>query len=53
MRRIDLIVIHCTATRENERLSEESLDEYHRALGYGGCGYHYYIRRDGNIVEMR
>lgn len=53
MRRIDLIVIHCTATRDDERLSEELLDEYHRILGYDGCGYHYYIRRDGNIISMR
>lgn len=53
MRKIDLIVIHCTATREDERLSEELLDEYHRILGYDGCGYHYYIRRDGNVVSMR
>ena len=53
MRRIDLIVIHCTATREDRRLSEEGLDWYHRSLGYDGCGYHFYVRRDGNIVAMR
>jgi N-acetyl-anhydromuramyl-L-alanine amidase AmpD len=53
MRKIDLIVIHCTATREDRRLSEEELDRYHRSLGYDGCGYHFYIRRDGLIVSMR
>lgn len=53
MRRIDLIVIHCTATREDRRFTEEMLDEYHRSLGYDGCGYHYYIRRDGNVISMR
>lgn len=53
MRRIDLIVIHCTATREDRRLTERMLEEYHRSLGFDGCGYHYYIRRDGNVSQMR
>ena len=53
MRRIDLIVIHCTATRENRRLSEEELDTYHRSLGFSECGYHFYVRRDGSIIAMR
>jgi N-acetyl-anhydromuramyl-L-alanine amidase AmpD len=52
-RRIKLIVIHCTATREDERLSEEELEWYHRSRGFSECGYHYYVRRDGNIVTMR
>jgi N-acetylmuramoyl-L-alanine amidase len=34
-------------------LSEEELDRYHRSLGYSQCGYHFYVRRDGNIVTMR
>ena len=53
MRRIDLIVIHCTGTRESQRLSEEELDKFHRSLGYSECGYHFYVRRDGNVVAMR
>ncbi len=52
-RRIDFIVIHCTATREDRRLSEEELERYHRSLGYQECGYHFYVKRDGNIVTMR
>ena len=53
MRVIDLIVIHCTATRENVNYTERMLDSYHRSLGYAGCGYHFYIRRDGNVIAMR
>jgi len=53
MRRIDLIVIHCTGTRDSQRLSEEELEKYHRSIGFSECGYHYYIRRDGNVIEMR
>jgi len=53
MRKINLIVIHCTATRESQRLSEEELDKYHRSLGYDQCGYHFYVRMDGNVIAMR
>lgn len=53
MRRIDLIVIHCTATREDRRFTEEMLEECHLERGFDGCGYHFYIRRDGNIIAMR
>lgn len=53
MRRIDLIVIHCSATPPRVRLSPEELDGMHRRRGFDGCGYHYYIRRDGRICSMR
>ena len=53
MRRIDLIVIHCTGTREDQRFTEEMLEQCHRERGFSECGYHYYIRKDGNIIEMR
>lgn len=53
MRKIDLIVIHCTATRIGCPLSPEALDCMHRQRGFNGCGYHYYVRRDGMICSMR
>ena len=49
MRRIDLIVIHCTASRPDQHLTFEMLDNMHRAKGWNGCGYHYYITRDGQL----
>ena len=49
MRRIDLIVIHCTANRPDQHLPFELLDKMHRAKGWNGCGYHYYITRDGQL----
>ncbi len=53
MRKIDLIVIHCSATREDSPLSPLELDRMHRQRGFNGCGYHYYVRRDGQICSMR
>lgn len=53
MRKIDMIVIHCSATRADVPLSPRQLDEMHRKRGFDGCGYHYYVRHDGEICTMR
>ncbi|NDV66759.1 N-acetylmuramoyl-L-alanine amidase [Bacteroides sp. 224] len=53
MRKINLIVIHCSATCENVSFTEHDLDRYHRQIGFNGAGYHYYIRRNGDIKRMR
>ena len=34
MREINLIVIHCSATREDRCLTEHDLEEYHRRRGF-------------------
>ena len=52
-RMVDLIVIHCSATKETSRLTPLALDRMHRQRGFNGCGYHYYIERDGKINSMR
>ena len=49
MRRIDLIIIHCTASRPSQSISLEQLDKMHKARGWKCCGYHYYITRDGQL----
>lgn len=53
MRKIDMIVIHYSATRADVPLSPRQLEEMHRQRGFDGCGYHYYVRRDGEICTMR
>ena len=50
---IDTIIIHCSATMWNKKLTPLELVKMHRKRGFNGCGYHFYIRRDGEIVEMR
>lgn len=52
-RTIELIVIHCTASRCDRRLTPASLDRLHRQRGFTGCGYHFYITLDGIISPMR
>ena len=45
MRSINLIVVHCSATRADHALTTENLESEHRRRGFHGIGYHYYIRR--------
>ena len=53
MREINLIVIHCTATRSDQPFTQANLERSHRERGFNGIGYHYYIRRDGSIKSTR
>lgn len=53
MRTINLIVIHCSATRADLDFTEQQLEAYHRHRGFNGTGYHFYIRKDGDIIITR
>ena len=52
MRRIDLIVIHCSATRCDRSFPVTALIRCH-ADRFGFTGYHYYITRDGHVYQTR
>ena len=53
MRRITLIIVHCTANRAGSALRMADIDRYHCSLGWIGCGYHYVIPTDGTIEMGR
>ena len=53
MRKINLIVLHCSAPKETQSYSPEQLERDHKARGFIQAGYHFYIRRNGEIVSMR
>lgn len=53
MREINLIVIHCSATRADRCFTEHDVTAAHRCRGFKECGYHYYIRKNGDIKTMR
>lgn len=53
MRKISLIVIHCSATRADRDFPIEALEACHKARGFKSIGYHYYITRDGTIYPCR
>ena len=52
MRNIELIVIHCSATREDRRYTLMQLLRDHRTR-FGFTGYHYYVERDGTVTQTR
>lgn len=49
----DVIVIHCSATGDNQDIGAAEIDKWHRANGWSCIGYHYVIRRNGKIEEGR
>ena len=53
MRQINLLVIHCSATKENQSFTLQALEISHRKRGFNGIGYHYYIHQSGEIVNTR
>ena len=50
-RKINLIVMHCTATKPETKFGAKECDvEHMRRWGKrSGCGYHYIIRKDGTL----
>ena len=53
MRQINLLVIHCSATKENQPFTIQALETSHRERGFNGIGYHYYIRQNGEVINTR
>ena len=53
MRKIDEIIIHCTATVEGKDYHVADVDKWHKARGWKGIGYHYLITLDGTIEKGR
>ena len=53
MRVINLIVVHCSATKADRDFTEQDLEVCHRRRGFNGTGYHYYIRKDGTVHLTR
>ena len=54
MRRITLIIIHCSATPEGRNLDFETCRADHiRHRGFSDIGYHFYLTRDGRIHRGR
>ena len=53
MRTITLIVIHCSSVRPWQRSSAKDIDNWHKEKGWKGIGYHFVVRRTGEIEVGR
>lgn len=53
MNNITHVVVHYSATFEDQNLTVKDIDKMHKARGWKGVGYHYVIRRDGVVEKGR
>ena len=52
-RRIDAIIVHCTATPPDMQVTVDDIDRWHKARGWKGIGYHYVVDLDGTVYRGR
>ena len=52
-RRIDAIIVHCTATPPGMKVTFNDIDRWHKARGWKGIGYHYVVDLDGTVYRGR
>ena len=54
MRKIDKIIIHCSATKEGRDISTETIRSWHvKGRGWRDIGYHLVIELDGSLKVGR
>lgn len=53
MRKIDSIIVHCSATKAGLDFSAADIDRWHRERGFNSIGYHYIVCLDGKIEKGR
>ena len=54
MRQINKIIVHCSATREGQNISEDTIRKWHvEGRGWTDIGYHFYIDIHGDIYKGR
>jgi N-acetylmuramoyl-L-alanine amidase len=52
-RKINKIILHCTATPEGMDVDVKKVTEWHKKRGFSTIGYHYLVKLDGTIEEGR
>ena len=53
MRKINEIIVHASATPPNMDIGVNEIKEWHLERGFSDIGYHYVIRRNGEIEAGR
>lgn len=53
MRKINEIIIHCTATKAGQDFSAADVEKWHIQRGFSAIGYHYLVRLDGTTETGR
>lgn len=53
MRKIDRIIIHCSATPEGREVGLSEMRRWHLNRGFSDVGYHYLVHLDGRVEAGR
>ena len=53
MRKINEIIIHCSATPEGKDFTVDDIRRWHLARKFSDIGYHYVVYRDGSVHKGR
>ena len=54
MTKINKLIVHCSATREGQHITVDTIRDWHvKGNGWSDIGYHYIIYLDGTIVKGR
>lgn len=53
MRKIEYIVLHCSATKAGQNVTTADIEKWHKARGFRKIGYHHVIYLDGSIHKGR
>ena len=49
MRKLDRIILHCTATPEGRHVDVDTIRNWHKMRGWSDVGYHFIIYIDGSV----
>ena len=52
-RKINKLIVHCSATPEGKNITVEDIDKWHKQRGWKCIGYHYVIYLDGSVHKGR
>ncbi len=53
MRKINHIVVHCSATKAGKDFDVNDIRRWHKQRGWSDVGYHYVIKLDGTVQKGR
>lgn len=53
MRKINLIIVHCSDSDNPKHDNIETIEEWHKLRGFAKVGYHYFINKGGTIQVGR
>lgn len=50
---VEYLAVHCAATKPSQDIGVKDIDRWHRNQGYLKVGYHFVIRRNGQLEQGR